>query len=154
MTSAKQVWFRFIFIDVLTDQRLVNGETLFREMSLSTRMLSVYMEGDEGREYLRSTVLPLVTSIASIDQSLEVNPKAQTIEKKVDIKANLEKICEISQVFLDKVLSSANSYPMFVFEHSYRLFISSFTHVTEYSGTFCCPLAKPLIRSSQTWPTL
>lgn len=92
-------------------------------MSLSTRLLSVYLEGDEGREYLRSTVLPLVSSISSIDQNLEVNPKAQSLEKKVDIKANLAKICEISQVFLDNVLSSANSYPMFV---SYYYFFHHF----------------------------
>ena len=117
---------------------LVNGETLFREMSLSTRLLSVYLEGDEGREYLRSTVLPLVTSIAAIDQNLEVNPKAQSIEKKVDIKANLEKICEISQVFLDKVLSSANSYPMFFLLLFFKVKITNSHVETEYLEISCC----------------
>ena len=86
-------------------------------MSLSTRLLSIFLEGDEGREYLKSKVMSLITGITNVDHSLEVNPKyiGGAEQKSVDIKANLEKISEITQNFLDQVLSSANNYPSFDF---------------------------------------
>ena len=88
------------------------GETLFREMSLSTRMLSIYLEMDEGREYLRSVALDLLTAVTSVDHSLEVNPHHISASERVNYKANLEKIVEISQKFLDRVLSSASRCPL------------------------------------------
>ena len=93
-------------------------------MSLSTRLLSVYLEGDEGREYLRSKVLNLIASITSVEHSLEVDPKhVDKNNNNIDVKANFEKICEISQNFLDQILSSANNYPSFVISYLFLLFI-------------------------------
>lgn len=88
------------------------GETLFREMSLSTRMLSIYLEMDEGREYLRSVALDLLAAVSSVDHSLEVNPHHINPSERTNYKANLEKIVEISQKFLDRVLSSASRCPL------------------------------------------
>lgn len=88
------------------------GETLFREMSLSTRLLSIYLEMDEGKEYLKSVASELVTSISSIETSLEVNPNNIGGGERINFRANLEKIVDISQKFLDKVLSSASRCPM------------------------------------------
>jgi len=88
------------------------GETLFREMSLSTRMLSIYLELEDGKEYLRSVALELVSSIASIDHSLEVNPNNVGGTERINLKANLAQIIDISQRFLDRVLSSSSRCPL------------------------------------------
>mmetsp|Transcript_747 Transcript_747/g.1062 ORF Transcript_747/g.1062 Transcript_747/m.1062 type:complete len:541 (+) Transcript_747:2-1624(+) len=88
------------------------GETLFREMSLSTRMLSIYLEMDEGKEYLRSIASELISSISSIEHSLEVNPNNIGGGERINFRANLAQIVEISQRFLDKVLSSSSRCPL------------------------------------------
>lgn len=92
-------------------------------MSLSTRLLSTYLEGIEGREYLKAHVVQLISNILAVDHSLEVNPK-YIADKNIDIKRNLEKICEISQEFLDSVLSTANQYP------TYALYLFYYCHST------------------------
>jgi hypothetical protein len=66
---------------------------------------------DDGREYLRYTVLGLLNTICSLEHSLEVNPNS-AFGNKLNIKANHDKIIEISQNFLDQVLSSASRVPM------------------------------------------
>lgn len=88
------------------------GETLFREMSLSTRMLSIYLELDEGKEYLKSAAQDLVSSISSIEHSLEVNPNNIGGGERINFRANLAQIETMSQKFLDKVLSSASRCPL------------------------------------------
>jgi len=92
-------------------RKITMGETMFREMSLSTRMLSIYLEMEDGREYLRSTVLGLLTTISSLEHSMEVSPNS-AFGNKINIKANHDKILEISQTFLDQVLSSASRVPI------------------------------------------
>ena len=82
-------------------------------MSLSTRLISFYLEGEEGREFLKSTVHMLVQSAVGIETSLEVNPNK--INDSKEVQSNLEKVCEISQIFLDEVLCYPNRYPPFVF---------------------------------------
>jgi len=88
------------------------GETMFREMSVSTRMLSIYLEMEEGREYLKSIALELVSSISSVEHSLEVNPNNVSGAERVNLRANLAQIVDMSQKFLDKVLSSASRCPL------------------------------------------
>jgi hypothetical protein len=92
-----------------------NGETLFREMSLSTRLLSVYLE-DDAREYLKGIVTSLMNSLSGIESVMDV--PAGTIassEQLITVKSNLQRIMEISQNFLDQVLTSANRFPMYSF---------------------------------------
>lgn len=88
----------------------VVGETLFREMSFGTRMLSAYLDLDIGREYLKSTVLGLLNDISSNEQELELNP--HMTDDKQNIQANLDQIITFSQRFLDRVLSSPNQCPL------------------------------------------
>lgn len=83
-------------------------------MSVATSVIRKYLEMDEGRDYVRSVALDLVFTISTLSRSLEVNPN-NIGEDKVDINANLEKIIEMAQDFLDKVLSSASNCPLFVF---------------------------------------
>jgi hypothetical protein len=86
-------------------------------VSLSTRLLSTYLEGQEGRDYLKATVLILVNAMANIDGSLEINPSYST--ERVDININIERICELSQFFLDRVMISISRFPLFVFYYYY-----------------------------------
>lgn len=72
------------------------GETLFREMSLCTRLLSCYLDMEPGKEYLRSTVGGLLNDIAS----------------NVNVQNNLDNISALSQKFLDQILSSPQRCPV------------------------------------------
>lgn len=72
------------------------GETLFREMSLCTRLLSCYLDMEPGKEYLRSTVLSLLNDIAT----------------SVNVQDNLANIANLSQKFLDQILSSPQRCPV------------------------------------------
>jgi len=88
------------------------GETLFREMSLATRMLSSYMDMEEGRRYLKNTISTVIAAIAAIDQSLEVNPSSMAPGEANKVRANMEQLLAFSQDLLDRVLSSANVCPL------------------------------------------
>lgn len=90
------------------------GETLFREMSLSTRLLSSYLDCDHGKEYLRWTISPLLNDISESEHSLELNPDAVGLHRSVNVQANLDRIVSISQRFFDRVISSPNRFP-FIF---------------------------------------
>lgn len=72
------------------------GETLFREMSLCTRLLSTYLEMEHGKEYLKSIVLGLLTDLASND----------------NVQDNIDNISKLSQKFLDQILSSHQRCPV------------------------------------------
>ena len=85
------------------------GETLFREVSLSTRLMSAYLDYDQGRDYLKTTVVPLLNEISSSEHVLEVNPEA--VDRHTNVQANLDKILAISQKFFDQVISSPNRFP-------------------------------------------
>ena len=88
------------------------GETLFREMSLSTRLLSSYLDCEHGKEYLRWTILPLLSDISESEHSLELNPEAVGLNRSVNVQANLDRIVLISQRFFDRVISSPNRFPL------------------------------------------
>jgi hypothetical protein len=79
-------------------------------MSLATRMLASYLDMEEGRRYLKNTVSGVISAIAAIDHSLEVNPSIAGDSHKV--RANMEQLLAFSQDFLDRVLSSANVCPL------------------------------------------
>lgn len=72
------------------------GETLFREMSLCTRMLSTYLEMESGKEYLKSTVLGLLTDLSGNE----------------NVQDNIDNIAGLSQKFLNQILSSPQRCPL------------------------------------------
>jgi len=110
-----------------------NGETLFREMSLSTRLLSIYLE-DDGREYLKGIVTHLMNSLAGIEAVMDVpSGTVASSEQLIMVKSNLNRIMEISQNFLDQVLTSANRFPMYFRElmhHTRSTVDGSFPNMT------------------------
>jgi len=80
------------------------GETLFREMSLCTRLLSCYLDLEAGKEYLRSTVLELLNDISSSNTTVQ---------------DNIDNIATIAQQFLNQILSTPNACP-YVFRELLR----------------------------------
>lgn len=85
---------------------------MFRGLSIATKLLQLYMSGNEGSVYLKSTVLKLVHDISSIEHSLEVNPKMA--EKGIDVNGNLNKLLFHAQRFLELIISSAEKCPVYV----------------------------------------
>ena len=83
------------------------GETLFREMSLSTRLLSSYLDYEHGKDYLRLTVLPLLNDIAN--ESLDLGGPG--LDRSANVQANLDKLVYLTQKFFDQVISSPNRFP-------------------------------------------
>ena len=85
------------------------GETLFREMSLATRMISIYLEMEEGKEYIKGPAAELLNSISSLDFSMDSNPNLFNGERFTN--PNVDKIIESAQIFIDKVSTSASKWP-------------------------------------------
>mmetsp|Transcript_19695 Transcript_19695/g.75550 ORF Transcript_19695/g.75550 Transcript_19695/m.75550 type:complete len:805 (-) Transcript_19695:72-2486(-) len=91
--------------------KTTTGETLFREMSFGSRLLSTYLELEAGKKYLKLALHSLVNSVAKIDLgSLEVNPS--NVDNRVDISENLSKVFALSQAFLDHILNTGNQCPL------------------------------------------
>jgi len=100
-------------------ERTSKSPTLFRDSSLATKLLSLYFFDGIGLPYLKHTVQPILDVILSSDENLEVDPTKA--ERSVDTAANLEKILQICQNFLNAILDSAPRLPREfhrIFEHA------------------------------------
>ena len=78
-------------------------------MSLATRMISIYLEMEEGREYIKLAATELLTSIAAIDCTIDSNPNLFNGERYTN--PNVDKIIESAQIFLDRISTSASKWP-------------------------------------------
>lgn len=91
------------------------GKTLFRETSLSTVMLTCYLEMKEGREYLKGTILGLLQSISSSEyqhMDLNLSTSSPSAADRATFRANFEKLIALAQQFINGVFSSVNRCPM------------------------------------------
>ena len=80
-------------------------------MSIATKLFAFYTRQHVGQDYLKMTIKTLVDAVLACPTSLDVNPKF--LEKGVDVKANLEKIMELSQAFLASLTTTANLCPLY-----------------------------------------
>jgi len=87
-----------------------NQGTLFREISIATRLLSVYFFDKVGIEYLHSVLSPLVSDIYSQRETFEVDPNKAP--KGTDVNANLEKVLACAQSFLHRLFDSVDQFPV------------------------------------------
>jgi len=85
--------------------------TLFRQMSMATRLMSAYLFSKPGLLFLREMVGPLVQSVCAVKHSLEIDP-SKAAGRDVDVKRNLELLAGFAQKFLDRLFKSVEEMPV------------------------------------------
>ncbi|KAJ3298331.1 Ras GTPase activating protein ira2 [Borealophlyctis nickersoniae] len=81
---------------------------LFRRNSMATRLLTVYAR-QQGQEYLRLTIQPLVDELMERPMSFEINPIHMSPHE--DAETNLRNVKMVAQGFLDSILGNVAHVP-------------------------------------------
>ncbi|KAL6077877.1 GTPaseactivator protein for Ras-like GTPase [Balamuthia mandrillaris] len=82
---------------------------IFREQGVLTKLLNMNCFNEEGRKFLRQTVVPLVEDLIREGQSLEIDPQKAGPEE--DVKKNEETLLSKSRVFLKTLYVSVHLLP-------------------------------------------
>eukprot|EP01103_Thecamoeba_quadrilineata_P005604 TRINITY_DN15378_c0_g1_i1.p1 TRINITY_DN15378_c0_g1~~TRINITY_DN15378_c0_g1_i1.p1 ORF type:complete len:793 (-),score=151.24 TRINITY_DN15378_c0_g1_i1:143-2521(-) len=90
-------------------QKTLTGPTLFRGVSIASKLLYLYTFDTMGIEYLNNMVLTLITEITSSRESFEIDPNK--VEDINEVESNLERLLTVSQAFLDKLFKNVEKCP-------------------------------------------
>eukprot|EP01103_Thecamoeba_quadrilineata_P017176 TRINITY_DN598_c0_g3_i1.p1 TRINITY_DN598_c0_g3~~TRINITY_DN598_c0_g3_i1.p1 ORF type:complete len:480 (-),score=85.64 TRINITY_DN598_c0_g3_i1:42-1481(-) len=89
-----------------------SGPTLFRGISVATKLLGLYSFDRLGLKYLKKTLLSLVSEVTTCKASFEIDPNKALESGCIDVKKNLERLLNICQELLDKIFRTYEKFPL------------------------------------------